>query len=340
MAYTDKEIVGKKGKRFEQILKLIEDRGRPALETARKAIIEEKIQNKTVRQALNYYIRNLWFDVHHAGLLSLACEAVSGTPNKTTLIGAATILLRGGIDIHDDIIDRQKVKTKKPTIYGKYGENIAILAGNAFLFKGFALLNEAISPFSEKKRKTITDLIKGAFFEIGDAVANEVEFKKNPKLLPQDYYMKVIKAKAVGVEVHMKVGAIVGGGTRKEIEAFACFGRTLGILATVRDEVIDMYEPKELQNRIKNEIPPLPILYAFKNQHAKKKMNSLMSKKRITQIDAYDILDMTLKSEEYQKFRKGIKNMVEKALNIIVNVKKIEIRNLLALLLKLSIEDI
>lgn len=339
MTYITKEKTEKNGKLFGKTLKLIEDRGGFALETARKAINGEKIQNATVREALNYYMQNLWFDVHHAGLLSMACEAVGGNPNKTIPIGAATIMLRGGIDIHDDVIDHQKIKMKKPTVYGKYGTNIAILAGNALLFKGFALLNEAISPFSKEKRKTITDLIKSAFFEIGDAVANEVEFRKNPNLLPEDYYTKVVKTKAVGVEVHMKVGAIVGGGTKKQIEALARFGRILGILATVRDEVIDMYEPRELRNRIKNEIPPLPILYAFKSQHAKEKINNLLRKKRITQTDAYEILDITFKSEEYQKFRKKMRSMA-KTVFAAARAGKIQIRNTLIHLLESLIEDI
>jgi len=339
MTHVNKKKTGKDDKGLERVLKLVEDKGRPAFETARKAIIGEKIQNKTVREALNYYMLNLWFDVHHAGLLSMACEAIGGNPNKTTLIGAATILLRGGIDIHDDIIDQQKMKTNKLTVYGKYGKNIAILVGNAFLFKGFALLSEAISPFSREKREMITNLIKDAFFEIGDAVANEVEFRKNPNLPPEDYYVKVIKTKAVGVEVHMKVGAIVGGGTRKEIEGLARFGRILGVMATVRDEVIDMYEPKELRNRTKNEIPPLPILYAFKSQHAKEKIKNLLKKKRIRQIDAYEILNIAFKSKDYTKFRQDMKKMVETALTAI-NVENVEIGRAFTHLLELLIDDI
>lgn len=340
MTYITKEKTEKNGELLEKILKFIEDRGGFALETARKAISEEKIQSVTVREALNYYMHNLWFDVHHTGLLSMSCEAVGGDPNKTIPIGAATVMLRGGIDIHDDVIDNQKIKMKKPTVYGKYGKNIAILAGNALLFKGFALLNGAISPFSKEIGETITDLIKSAFFEIGDAVANEVEFRKNRNLTPEDYYMRVIKAKAVGGEVHMKVGAIVGGGAKKEIEALAQLGRILGVLATVRDEVIDMYEPRELGNRIKNEIPPLPILYALRSQHAKGKMNKLLRKKTITQKDAYEILDTAFNSEEYQKFRGDMKKMVQLALNIAMKIKNEKIKHTLTYLLTRSIEDI
>jgi geranylgeranyl pyrophosphate synthase len=325
---------------FEQALKHVAERGAPALEMAKRSIVEERIQNKTVREALDYYMSNLWFDVHHAGLLSIACEAVGGDPNQTTPIGAATILLRGGIDIHDDIIDHQKMKGSRLTVYGKYDESIALLAGNALLFKGFALLDEAIAPFFEEKRKRIVDLIKNAFFEIGDAVANEVEFRENVNMLPEDYYVGVIRNKAVGAEVHMKVGAIVGNGTRKEIEVLTQLGRTLGILATIRDEVIDMYEPRELQDRARNEILPLPILYASKNKLTKERINSLLKKQRVSQADAYEVLDLTFKSEKYQELGDELKKMASDALKSINTLENKKVKETLACLFRMSVEDI
>lgn len=331
---------GGNGKSFEEILKSVEERGTPAFEAAKKAILEENFQNKMVRRALDYYAHNLWFDVHHAGLLSLACEAVGGKPNETALIGAATILLRGGIDIHDDIIDRQEKKIDKLTVYGKYGASIAILAGNAMLFKGFTLLDEAIAPFSREKRRTIMDVVKNAFFEIGDAVANELEFRKNPTVAPDDYFNKVIKSKAVGVEAHMRIGAIIGGGTEEETSQLAQLGRTLGILTTIRDEIIDVYEPKELQDRLENEVPPLTILYALKDRQTKEKMKKILGKKRLTQADAYKILDVMVESREYQRLRKYLGKIVMVSLDRTGQFRNTEAKNILRYLLSMSMKDI
>lgn len=264
---------------LKEAVKHIEERGKKAFETAKKTISEEKILSRMVREALDYYSANLWSDVHHAGFLSLACEAVGGEPDQTALTGAAMILFRAGIDIHDDIIDKQKMKTGKLTVYGKYGPEIAVLSGNAMLFKGFALMNDAATQWPVGKREKVADLVKNAFFEIGDAIASELEFRNSAKVLADDYYDRVIRRKAVGVEVHMKIGAMLGNGTSEEIDRLSQFGRVLGLVTVARDELIDAYEPRELQDRVRNEVAPLPVLYALEDTQTRGKMERLLKKR-------------------------------------------------------------
>ena len=325
---------------FRELLKTIEKKGKRAFETARKAILEEKILSTTVREALDYYSANLWFDVHHAGFLSLACEAVGGRLDRTALVGAAMILLRAGIDIHDDIIDNQKTKAGKLTIYRKYGPEIAILSGNALLFKGFALMNDAVTPFSRQKREKVVDLAKNAFFEIGDAVAGELELRDSANVLPKDYYNRVVRRKAVGVEVHIKIGAILGNGTCEEIDQLSQFGRVLGIVAAVRDELIDTYEPAELQDRVRNEVAPLTLLYALEDAQTKEKINRLLRKKKLSETDVQEILELMFESEGYQRFKKDLEALVKDSILGISHLKETKAKNTLRLLISILMKDL
>jgi hypothetical protein len=52
----------------EQMQKLFEDRGMKALELARKAILEEKIESKEVKNALQFFMKR-WHDIARPGLL-------------------------------------------------------------------------------------------------------------------------------------------------------------------------------------------------------------------------------------------------------------------------------
>jgi len=325
---------------FKELLKTIEDKGRVAFETAKKAISEEKILSGKVREALDYYSANLWFDIHHAGFLSLACEAVGGKPDRTTLTGAAMILLRAGIDVHDDIIDEQRTKAGKMTVYGKYGSGIAILSGNAFLFRGFALMNEAVAPLSRPAREKVVDLAKKAFFEIGDAVASELELRDNANVLPQDYYSRVVRRKAVGVEAHIKIGALLGNGTREELDQLSQFGRVLGIVTVVRDELVDAYEPEELQDRVRNEVAPLTLLYALQDAHAKEKINRLLRKKKLSETDVQKILELTFESEGYQRFRKDLQTSVRNSMRLLSHLKESKAKDTLQLLISVLMKDL
>jgi geranylgeranyl pyrophosphate synthase len=325
---------------FKELLRIIEEKGRAAFEAARKAISEEKILSGKVREALDYYSANLWFDVHHAGFLSLACEAVGGKPYRTTLTGAAMILLRAGIDVHDDIIDEQKTKAGKMTVYGKYGSEIAILSGNALLFKGFALMNEAVASFSRRIREKVVDLAKNAFFEIGDAVACELELRDSANVLPQDYYNRVVRRKAVGVEVHIEIGALLGNGTCEELEQLSQFGRVLGIVTVVRDELVDAYEPAELQDRLQNEVAPLTLLYALQDAHAKEKINRLLRKKKLSETDAQKILELMFESEGYQRFKKDLQISVRNSMRPFSHLKETKAKETLRLLVSALMKDL
>ena len=63
----------------------------------------------------------------------------------------------------------------------------------------------------------------------------------------------MIKMKSVVSETTMKIGATLGNGTSEEIEVLGHYGKTLGILFTLRDEFIDTYELDELKNRYPKE---------------------------------------------------------------------------------------
>ena len=126
------------------VQELLEERGRKVLEMTRKTVLEEEIESKQVREALNYFMSEYWHDVARPALLSLACEAVGGNPEVTTPIAIPMSLISGAIDIHDDIIDQSKTKGPRPTVLGKFGQDMALLVGDALLFKGFNMLYKAV----------------------------------------------------------------------------------------------------------------------------------------------------------------------------------------------------
>lgn len=125
-----------KEKLVERTVALLRERGKNALEVAKQDILHEKIKYKPLQEALHYFINEVFQDVMHPGLLSLYCEAVGGDPNETTQVGAAMVLLVGAADLHDDIIDKSTTKNLKPTVFGKFGQEITVLAGDTFLIKG------------------------------------------------------------------------------------------------------------------------------------------------------------------------------------------------------------
>ena len=326
-------------KLMEIALETFQKHGKNALDIAKRSILQEKIEYKPIYDALRYFSEELWCDFQHPALLSLACEAVGGDPETVLNIGASITLLSGAVDIHDDIIDKSETKASKLTVYGKFGNDIALLVGDALLFEGLSLLYEACENLSKNQRIKILKLLKDAFFEIGAAEAKEISFKGKHDLKPEEY-LDVIERKTAVAEVCMLIGAILGGGKIKEINALGHYGRTLGTLMTIRDEFIDVFEPDELKHRIENECLPLPILYAFQASEVKDKIIQILEKEILSENDTYEIFEIIMKTKNVQDLKNNIKLQVKrekKTLNFIRNKKTLTD---LKLLLNAGIEDL
>ena len=307
---------------MRQVQGLLKERGSKALEMARKTVLEEKIESEDVREALKYFMTQYWHDVARPALLSLVCEAVGGDPDMTTPIAIPMSLISGAIDIHDDIIDQSTNKGPKPTVFGKYGKNIALLAGDALIFKGFSLLQQAVQKgVPAEKVAIISDIIKKTFFELGDAEALELKFRGRTDVTPEEY-LRVVRKKAADVEAHTRISAILGNGTKDEVEALSRYGRNLGMLIILRDDMIDTIDPEETVHRIKQEHLPLPILYALQNPETQSTLYPIFKKKKSSKEDYEKILSSVVKTKGLDLVDYHMQKMAQEASVIAKKAKK------------------
>jgi geranylgeranyl pyrophosphate synthase len=326
-------------KLMEQVKAVFEKRGRESFEIAKNTILSEEIKYAPIREAVRYFMEEVWRDVQHPALLSLACEAVGGKPSATTHVGAAITLLTGAADIHDDIIDQSKTKGLKPTVYGKFGKETAILVGDALIFEGLTLLHKACEKFPKKQKQAILKLTKQAFFELGSIEAKETTYKGRFDLSPEEYF-HIIETKATVAEMTMKIGAILGDGTTKRVEALGHYGRTLGILMTIREDFIDIFEPDELKNRVENEVLPLPLLYASKNSQIRNTIKPLLLQTNITEDDTQRIVSTILNSKDVKGLKDRMQTMIHMGIKELRFVRKTKVGNFMETLLRSSVEDL
>ena len=323
-------------KLIEQITTVYIERSNKAIEQAKNAVLQELIKNEPLREALRYFLEEMWYNAAHPSLMSLSCEAVGGNPDETTNISAALVVLTGAADIHDDIIDQSITKGGKPTIFQKYGKDVSIIAGDVLWGKGMLMLMEACEPFPTETRKLILDLVKQAFFDVGSAEAKEASLHRNLNINPEDY-LEMIKMKVSISKASAQIGAIIGNGSPEEIENLGEYGKIVGILMTIRDEFIDMFEVEELKNRFQNECLPLPFLIAFQDVVLKKQILDLLNQKEIVDNDLEKVIE---KVYEHSKVCELCQFMKSTAKNATLKIKIMKNRDILSLLLESSLEDL
>jgi heptaprenyl diphosphate synthase len=289
----------------EQLQSFLEKHGNEALKKASESILGERFDCKTVQDALHYFMTEYWHDCTTPTLIFLACEAVNGNSNRLTDLASAMILINGAIDIHDDIIDHSTRKDGRPTIYGKFGKEVALLSGDALFFKGSMKLIESCQSFDMERNKSILTFLKQGFFELGEAEVFELSFRHRFDVKPEEY-LKITHKKAADVEALMRIGALLGGASTSQIEILGKYGRTVGFLSILRDDMIDMTLWDELRHRIKYECLPLPLLYALNDSEMRVSLDGLLRRKSNTRSDFEKICYLTEKGHGFEKTREYI----------------------------------
>lgn len=297
----------------EEFFRFFELHGRHSLEIARQTILNEisAIESTKVREALRYFITDYWHDLARPTLLSVCCEAVGGISRLTVPFTVSLSVLSGGIDIHDDIIDQSKRKHGRLTVYGRYGKEIALLVADALLFKGFFLLNEACARIPAKKAQKIMKIVNWSFYELGDAEALELELRGHCNVTSEQY-LRIIEKKAADVEAHARIGALLGNATIVEENSLARYGRLLGMIIIIRDDIEDSLDTQEIKHRLEKEHMPLPLVYAF-------------------EVIRDGNLQRILSDKMLENFQKDIEKGIEQSNNILkelVNKSSVSIKNL------------
>lgn len=302
----------KRKKLVEQAIIVFEEYGKESLRMAKEAILDRKYISEPVSEVIEYFLGDVWKGGHYPVLTSLSCEAVGGGISSTTSVGAAFVLLAGGCDLHDDIIDQSRFKYSVPTVYGKFGGDLTLLAGDALLYRGLTLLGCSCEEFSSEKKRKILELIEIAFFRIGCAEAKESCLKGKYGAKPEELF-EIIDQKASVAEAAVKVGAILGGASSKQVIALGKYGRIVGILNTLRDDFVDIYEPDEICNRFRNETLPLPLAYALQDEEGSHKLLSLLRKQALTESEGSKIAEIVLNIPKVHNLLSRMHKMGEEA---------------------------
>ena len=325
----------KKGTEVVENLKRDSEKG---LELAKQIMLAEKIEPIELRRALEHYMQN-WVNCTHLGLFAMACEAAGGNIAESVNVQAAIALMTASFDIHDDIIDKTKTKNKIPTVYGKYGEELTLLLGNAFLIEGMVLFADSTTIFPKEKALKILETTKKLLFEEGNAHSLEVCLKKK-KRVTQNEYLKIIEMKAAAMEADITLGAIYGGANDSEIEIFGRLGKVLGILVLLRDELVDVFDIEELRQRLPVNDLPLPLLLAMQKTKTKSEINLIFSRAKITKTEVSKLVSLTLNSEPIIEMKKRMQLLIGEGLELLNKLPKKKPLDKLQAIVSFMLEDL
>lgn len=139
--------------------------------------------------------------------------------------------------IHDDIMDRSPLRRGRETVWKKWKEDTAILAGDVMCIDSYRRIAMApghvLAPVLELFTKTAAEVCDGQQYDMDFEEEEKVEMAA---------YMKMIGLKTgVLIACAAKMGALIGGASAEACDNLYGYGYDLGLAFQVADDWLDAY---------------------------------------------------------------------------------------------------
>jgi geranylgeranyl pyrophosphate synthase len=145
--------------------------------------------------------------------------------------------------IHDDLpsMDDDDLRRGRPTCHIKFGEATAILAGDALQALAFQTIAEDGNLSTEIRVRLIAELSRAAGTPRG-MVAGQARDLDAEAQTVDAVALEQIHLQKTGALIYgaARCGAIIGGANNDELEAVTDYGRNLGLLFQITDDLLDV----------------------------------------------------------------------------------------------------
>lgn len=179
------------------------------------------------------------------GLALLVGQAV-GAGHEPAIPGAVAVELVHNFSlVHDDIIDRDRERRHRPTVWSVWDDTTAILAGDAML----SLAHEVLADDGGPHAGDASLALARATREVIRGQARDVEFEKRDDVtLAECLSMEADKTGAL-LAVSASIGAILAGAPRETVTGLDTFGAELGLAFQIVDDLLGIWGSPEVTGK-------------------------------------------------------------------------------------------
>lgn len=179
-----------------------------------------------------------------------AAEAVGGDSAALLPVACALEMIHTYSLIHDDlpVMDDDDYRRGRLTNHRVFGEDIAVLAGDALLTEAFHLLSgrHVAGRFPpDRMLQAINEIARsaGLFGMVGGQVADIQSEGRSADQQILDYIHRHKTGEMIKVSV--VAGALLAGADEKSVGALAGYGKNIGLAFQITDDILDIEGDRE-----------------------------------------------------------------------------------------------
>lgn len=170
------------------------------------------------------------------------CRAAGGNPEDAMPFGCGVEMIHTYSLIHDDLpcMDDDNLRRGKPSCHVKYGEDVALLAGDALQPLAFEtiLTRSAVNPELTVKAASVLARACGAAGMVGGQVL-DLQNEGRSVGLDELYRMDAGKTSAI-IKAACMMGVIAAGSDESMLEIAGKYAENIGIAFQITDDILDI----------------------------------------------------------------------------------------------------
>lgn len=197
--------------------------------------------------------------------------------------------------IHDDVVDESSERRGQASVNALYNNKVSVLVGDYVL--STALLHVSLTGavglvrYMAELGRTLSD---GEILQLSHIDSEEIS---------EETYYSIIRGKTAALfEACARIGAHASGASEREIAEASDFGRSLGMIFQIRDDIFDYYDSPEIGKPTGNDMAEgkltLPVIHALLST-GNEEMRRLAMRVRSREISSAEIARLVAFTKEH-----------------------------------------
>lgn len=170
-------------------------------------------------------------------LTMLSCNIFSDNALVALPAAAALEVFHTFTLLHDDVMDNATVRRGKPSVYGKWGTNAALLSGDAMMIYSYKLLQQTPADYLP----AVLGCFNYTAMTVCEGQQMDMEFESRTDVTMEEYMAMIDKKTAALLTGAAMIGAIQGGADTQSRQYLYQFASELGLAFQLQDDLLDAY---------------------------------------------------------------------------------------------------
>ena len=183
-------------------------------------------------------------------LLLITTEAFGGNIEEAMPAALAVEIFHNFTLLHDDIMDNASVRRGKPSVFAKWGGNVALLSGDAMLITAY----KHLARVSAEHLPRVMGIFSDMALEVCEGQQYDMDFESVDNVSVVDYMQMIERKTSALLSGSAMIGATMAGASEDDVKKIYRFATELGVAFQLQDDVLDSYGDIALGKKIGGDI--------------------------------------------------------------------------------------